>query len=1026
MNSNRNVSLCLLFFFLFQACQPSENSMSFELLTSNQTGVDFNNRIMESDSLNILKFEYLYNGAGVGIGDFNNDGQQDIFFAGNMVSSKLYLNTGDFKFKDVTETAKVTTTHWCTGVAIVDINQDGFEDIYLSTIHPDKTKSSPNLFFLNKGIDKNGVPVFEELAVRMGLADSSYATQAAFLDYDLDGDLDMYLVNNALEDFNRNTPYGQRKDGTGKSVDKLYRNSGNDTNGLPQFVNVSKEANILMEGWGLGVIVNDFNQDGYPDVYVTNDFLSSDHLYINNQNSTFSNQVANYLKHQEYNGMGVDAADINNDGRNEIIGVDMMPNDNLRQKTMFSNIGYDRFWLNRQRGYQDQYVRNVLQFNNGNGTFSDIGYLSGVYCTDWSWSALLADFDNDGFRDLLITNGYPKDVTDLDFTSYNSGANMFGTKEARLEKAMASLDKLVGVKKSNFIFKNNQDLTFTNKATAWGLDQPSYTNGAAYGDLDNDGDLDLVMNNINDEAFVYRNNLQSNEHGRVNYLRINLITAKGKRSLPGAKVWIHSNGKFQYAEHQLQRGYKSTVEPYIHFGLEKIGQVDSLVVTWAGGKKQVLKNVSTNQVITVNERNAIAFNKVKNDKAAMLFEEAHKSLHIIHKHEEGLAVDFKEGQALLPQMHSRLGPAVAAGDVDGDGLEDFIVGGAAEKSTSIYFQKPNGYFESSAMPPKKMEDMGILLFDADKDGDLDLYCASGSSEFGRGAHLYQDRFYENVGGGKFSMDTTAIPHMESSGSCVTACDFDKDGDLDLFVGGRIVPLKYPSPPESSILRNDGHGNFSKVTKEIAPSLEYTGMITSALWSDVDNDGWTDLIAVGEWMPITIFKNIAGKKFEPMLSKNLTRTVGWWNSLVAGDFDSDGDTDYIAGNLGLNSIFQASEKEPVSVYANDYDGNGSYDPVICRFIEGIEYPTHYRETMTDQMVFLRRSLMRYSIYGRATLNDFLPQDKLTSALVYKAEYFRSAYIENTGNENFSVKPLPIEAQTAPFTAWWLPILTTMET
>jgi enediyne biosynthesis protein E4 len=1009
---NKVYCMLLAFSWLSQACQTPESTMAFELLASSKTGIDFNNEIVESDSLNILKFEYLYNGAGVGIGDFNNDGQQDIFFAGNKVSSRLYLNKGDFDFEDATEASKVTTNRWCTGVAIVDINQDGWDDIYISTIHPDKTKTARNLFYINKGIVENEVPVFEELAGSMGLADSSYSTQVAFLDYDLDGDLDMYLVNNALEDFSRNTPYGQREDGTGKSVDRLFRNNGNGISGLPQFTDVSKEANIVVEGWGLGIIVNDFNQDGYPDVYVTNDFLSNDHLYINNQDGTFTNQISNYLKHQEHNGMGVDAADINNDGFNEIVGVDMMPNDNLRQKTMFSNIGYDRFWLNRQRGYQDQYVRNVLQFNNGNNTFSDIGYMSGMYCTDWSWSALLADYDNDGHRDLLITNGYPKDVTDLDFTTYASGSNMFGTPEARLAKAMQAIDKLVGIKKPNFIFKNNNDLTFTNQAKAWGLDRPSYTNGAAYADLDNDGDLDLVMNNINDKAFIYRNKLCRKNNNEANFLRLQLITIKGKSNALGTKVKVYSKSQFQYAEQQQQRGYKSSVEPYMHFGLGEITIIDSLVVAWPAGNQQVLKNIAVNQVIKVYESNAIVSTKVIKKKNTKIFEEVHKTLNVFYKHEEGLAIDFKEGQALLPQMHSKLGPGVAVGDVNSDGLEDFIIGGTAGKSAVIFYQQTVGVFKSTQLPSKKMEDMGMLLFDADADGDLDLYCASGSSEFGRTADNYQHRFYRNLGKENFFMDTTALPKIKSSASCVIANDFDKDGDLDLFVGGRVVPLKYPSPPESHLLRNDGKGNFSNATVAIAPSLQFVGMVTSALWSDFDNDGFTDLIMVGEWMPINIFKNIGGKKFEHLSPKNLAHTTGWWNSLVGGDFDSDGDTDYIAGNLGLNSIFQASEKEPVSIYASDYDGNGSFDPIISRFIEGVEYPTHYRETITDQMSFLRRSLLRYSVYGKATLQNFIPADKLEEALIYKATYFKSAYIENAGNGNFKIKPLPIEVQTTP--------------
>lgn len=1013
MNANLNISLgaLLLCFLSFQSCQQSEEDMVFELLNSEKTGIAFENSITDNDSLNILTFEYLYNGAGVGIGDFNNDGFQDIFFAGNTVSSKLYVNRGSFLFEDATERSGVTTDRWCTGVAIVDINEDGWDDIYVSTIHPDRERASSNLFFINRGLAGNSFPVFDELAGKMGLADSSYSTQAAFLDYDLDGDLDMYLVTNALEEFSRHTPYGQRKNGTGKSVDKLFRNNGNDSTGLPRFSDVSREANILTEGWGLGVIVNDFNLDGYPDIYVTNDFLTNDHLYINNQDGTFSDRVEEFLKHQEYNGMGVDAADINNDGFNEIAAVDMMPDDNPRQKAMFSNIAYDRFLLNRQRGYQDQYVRNVLQLNNGNGSFSDIGYLSGIYCTDWSWSVLLADYDNDGYRDLLITNGYPKDITDLDFTAYNSGSNMFGTSDARIKNAVKGLERLIGVKKPNFLFRNNKDLTFTNRALDWGLDQPSYTNGAAYADLDNDGDLDLVMNNINDKAFVYCNKLRESGHKATNFLRVQLIAEKGRSNALGVKITAYSNGSLQYSEHQQHRGYKSTVEPFIHFGLGNVTVVDSLVIIWPRGRKQVIENVAANQVIKVDERNAFALDRPANTTKTTDFLEVHCRLNVHHVNDESSFVDFKAGQALLPQMHSKLGPGVATGDMNNDNLEDIIVGGAAGESAVIFYQSPEGTFEPQRLPPKEMEDMGIVVFDADNDGDLDLYCASGSSEFGVEADRFRHRFYRNSGTGKFALDTAALPGLITSAGCVVAHDFDIDGDLDLFVGGRVVPLKYPSAPESFLLENDGKGNFRNVTEVLAPSLRFAGMVTSALWSDVDRDGFKDLIMVGEWMPITIFKNVSGKKFERLSPENLEHTVGWWNSLVGGDFDNDGDTDYVAGNLGLNSLFKASVREPVSIYANDYDDNGSYDAVIGRYIEGKEFPTHYRETLTEQMTFLRKSLVRYSVYGKATIPDFLPRHKLQNALVYKACFFQSAYIENTG-DGFVVKALPISAQTAP--------------
>ena len=1007
----RPLFVMVMFLLLLAGCGQLDEKTLFQLLPSSDTGITFKNELTESDSFNVLSFEYIYNGAGVGVGDVNNDGLSDIFFAGNMVSSSLYLNKGNFKFDDITERASIKTDLWCTGVSMVDINQDGLLDIYVSTIQPHVNKPPvPNLLYLNKGVSQEGIPVFEEVAAKIGLADSSYATQAAFLDYDLDGDLDMYMLTNALESYNRNQIMGLRNDGTGKSVDKFYRNEGL-VDGLPLFKDVSMEVGVQTEGWGLGIVVNDINRDGYPDLYIANDFMSNDHLYINTGKGKFVNSIRSMLKHQEQNGMGIDIADINNDALNDIVVLDMLPDDNLRQKTMFSTVGYDRFRLFRESGYEYQYIRNVLQLNNGNNSFSDIGYLSGIYATDWSWSSLFADFDNDGYRDLFVGNGYRKDVTDQDFIAYGKELAMFTTDKNRMKIIRQEVEKLPGVRKPNFLYRNNGDLTFIDKAKEWGLDQPSYSNGAAYADFDNDGDLDLVTNNINDEAFVYRNDLITDENkSDHHFLRIKLLGGKGNIAGYGTKITVYAAGQLHYAEHQTVRGYKSTVENIEHFGLGKVpsGIVDSITVMWPGGKSQVLRNISVNQTISVQNSDAVETREQFDPSVAMLTE-SHTTVGIKYQHHEEEFVDFLEGQFLLPHKHSQGGPGITVGDVNGDDLDDFILGGSAGKRAKIFVQQGNGSFKTDSLPAKVAEDMGVLLFDADNDGDQDIYCVSGSSEFKGDKINYQDRFYRNTGKGKFEYDASALPELTSSGSCVVANDFDRDGDIDLFVGGRVVPMRYPETPESYLLVNRGDGKFDNQTLKFSSALADAGLVTSAIWSDVNNDDWTDLVVVGEWMPITFFINNKGKSFTKLTLENST---GWWNSISGGDFDNDGDIDYIAGNLGLNSIYKASVDEPVTVYAKDFDGNGSVDPILCRYIQGKEYPVHPREALTGQIASLRGVVERYSQYGGMGIQDILSKEKLENSIVLKSTMFSSVYIQNNSNNKFEIKPLPTEAQFAP--------------
>ncbi len=997
--------LCLAGLF---ACQSKPDTL-FKRIKARHSGITFRNEITESDTFDVLKFEYLYNGGGLGVGDFNQDGLSDVFFAGNMVSSALYLNQGGFKFKDITQAAKVKTKVWCTGVAIADLDANGWPDIYVSTIAPTLGDSTANLLFLNQGLDKNGIPEFVESAEQTGLADKNYGTQAAFLDYDQDGDLDLFLLNNALEIYNRNSLVGQKHNGTGQSLDKLYRNDGMGTNGLPHFTEISKTAGILSEGWGLGVGVSDINLDGLPDIYAANDFQSNDQLYINRGDGTFSNEIARFFKHTCHNSMGMDIADLNNDQLPDLGVVDMLPNDNMRQKTMFPTTAYNKYYQALNLGYQPQFVRNVLQINNGNETFSDLGYLAGIAATDWSWSLLMADLDNDGQRDILITNGYRKDITDLDFVAYNQEKKMFGFDKSLSSELHEQLAAMKGIDKPNFVFQNQGDLQFKDMSKAWGLADPSYSNGTACADFDNDGDLDLVMNNINAEAFLYENTLNSPEKNS-NYLRIKLIDPQTQGY--GAKVWAYAGKDSWYAEYFPQKGYKSTQEAYIHLGLGKHQVLDSLRVTWPKGMTEVLPNVKARQVLNLDLKNAKLKRPLRTPaqtwNATDFFQEE-KNL-IVYEQEEKDFVDFNY-QVLLPREHSELGPKMSTGDVDDNGTIDLLVGGAAGEPAVLFLQQKNGQFKKQLLPAKMQEDVGVLLFDADGDKDLDLYCVSGSTEFLRRQGAYQDRFYRNQGAGNYKLDTTALPLIEASGACVSATDYDRDGDLDLFVGGRIKPAEYPLVPQSFLLKNDGKGRF---TDNTPATLMGIGMVTAAQWADLNGDTWPDLALVGEFMPIRIFLNNKGR-LDAFDVPNLANTAGWYNSLQAVDLNADGRLDLVAGNLGLNSRYRASVKEPVRMYVNDYDKNGTWDPILCRYLDGKEYISPPRDNLAEQLPIIKRMIPTYAEFGSKTFLEIFPAKALEGVQVLEAKELRSIVLLNQGQGNWQVNPLPHPAQWSPIQA-----------
>jgi enediyne biosynthesis protein E4 len=980
----------------------------FKVINSKDSGIDFINQLTYSDSLSVLEFEYMFNGAGVALVDVNNDDLLDIFFAGNMVSSRLYLNKGNLHFEDITKKAGVNTTGWCYGVSVVDINQDGFQDFYVCKAGSRKTqpKDMKNLFFINNG---NGT--FTEKAASMNLDDDGYDIQTAFLDYDKDGDLDMYLLKNAFVNYNRNNARPKQTEGQAPSTGKLFRNEGNLT-----FTDVSFQAGIRIEGFGLGIAINDLNNDNYPDIYISNDFLTNDLIYINNQDGTFTNQAGKLINHQTYNGMGNDVADINNDGLPEIMVVDMLPPDNKRWKLTMMGNTYDEFTQKVGIGYEPQYVRNTLQLNNGfdkngNPSFSEIGQQLGINATEWSWAPLFADYDNDGWKDLMIANGYRKDVTNLDFIMYGKQTLFMGTAEANRKDRLEALQKFEGIHVNNYLFRNKTaqnggQLSFENVSENWGFTQPSYSNGSAYGDLDNDGDLDLVFNNLDELSSIYENK-NNQMKPESSWLRIGFHGAKGNKDGLGTKVWIWQNGLMQYNYFSPYRGYLSTVEPYLHFGLQN-KKVDSLKVMWSDGKVEIIKNPKANQVLVLDNKNAKLFGKIKTKPVQNeLFVNQNKEVEIDYLHQEDGFVDFKV-QALLPHLHSKNGPGLAVSDVNNDGLDDFYVGAGAGYKGSLFLQQKNGKFIPKIMSETNLtDDMGALFFDLDQDGDQDLYISSGGSNSQKnGDAIYQHRLFLNDGKGNFTKNINALPKLNTSSSSVIASDYDHDGDLDLFVAGRVSPGEYPIAPRSFLLENK-KGIFTDNTPN---ELKNIGMVTSALFTDFDNDGWQDLMLVGEFMPITFFKNEKGK-FTTNKSQ-LANSSGWWNSLVGADFDKDGDIDYLAGNLGLNTRYKVSPDEPVSVYAKDYDKNGLLDPIMTHFVDGNEQMSHARDDLSKQITAMRARFTDYTTYAVTPFHDSFTKSELSDALFLKSERFESTYIENLGNGKFAMRTLPSETQFSP--------------
>lgn len=988
-------------------CRSAEEDTLFRKRAASETGISFINEVPDDATFNILNFLYYYDGGGVAVGDVNNDGLQDLYFTSNLGSNRLYLNKGNFRFEDITERAGVAGTgNWKTGVTMADVNGDGYVDIYVSVVDGYLDRKGRNQLFIN-----DGDGTFTERAAEYGLDIAAYGTHAAFFDYDGDGDLDVYILNHSVHGVDTHRDAGIRTVRDPRSGDRLLRNDGG------RFVDVSEEAGIYgsVVGYGLSVMVSDLNTDGCPDIYVANDFHENDYLYLNNCDGTFREVIREAMPHTSYSSMGADAADINNDGRPDLAVLDMLPEREDVLKTADEGDTYDLYDFKRRLGYHHQLSRNVLQLNQGHGRFSDIALLAGVEATDWSWAALFADFDHDGYNDLFVTNGIYRRPNDLDFIEYRNNQEVVAAMNKRSgPDVLALLQKMPQVPVPNYAFRNNGDLTFTNQAAAWGLDDMAFASGAAYVDLDNDGDLDLVVNNINAPASIFENRAETREDRH--YLTVQLKGSGSNTAGIGTKLYLKHDGKVLFREQMPARGFQSSVDPRIHFGLGAVDLIDTLIVVWNDHRYQILTGVPANQTITLDQEEASGTFAYPSDASpAPLFADVSDALGIAYRHVENTYFDFNR-EPLMPHLLSREGPALAIGDVNGDGLDDLYVGGARKAPGSLLIQRPDGSFSPSNetlwAADTLYEDVDAAFFDADGDGDLDLFIVSGGNEAVGNAEALRSRLYRNDGSGRFTRDLDALPDFFVNGSVVAPADFDGDGDVDLFVGGRVVPSRYGDTPRSFLLENDGRGVFRDVTLARSKELAQAGMVTDAVWADYNGDGRLDLILVGEWMPVTIFEQQDGFFTSRTEQAGLGQTSGWWNSLLAHDMDGDGDVDLIAGNLGLNARPKATPEQPARLFVKDFDRNGTLDPIFTYYKGGVSYPMATRDQLIRQIQPLGLKLISYADYGASRVEDLFSANLLEDATVHEAHTFATAYLENQGDGTFQVHALPLQAQFAP--------------